>query len=75
MSTQLEPLYQLLAKDIKCKWGRPQAKAFQQSKNMLVPSQLLVHFNPELPLKLACDAFVYGIGAHRMPDESEKCIG
>ena len=41
-------------------------------------SNLLVHFNPQLPLFLACDGSAYGIGAvqtHRMPDGSEQPIG
>jgi len=78
MSTQLAPLYKLLAKDVRWKWEKPQENAFNQSKKMLMSSQLLVHFNPGLPLILACDASAYGIGAvlaHRMPDGSEKPIG
>ena len=78
LSTQLEPLCRLLAKDVKWKWGKPQDKAFEHSKNMLVSSQLLVHFNLELPLILACDTSTFGIGAvlaHRMEDVSEKPIG
>ena len=45
---------------------------------MLVSSQLLVHFNPELPLILACDASSFRIGAvlaHQMPGGLEKPIG
>ena len=40
-------------------------------------SQLLVHFNPSLPLTLSCDASAYRLGAvlaHRFPDGSEKPI-
>ena len=45
---------------------------------MLQSSQLLVHFNPQLPLMLSCDASAFGIGAvlaHKMSDGSEKPIG
>ena len=45
---------------------------------MLQSSQLLVHFNPQLPLMLSCDASAFGIGAvlaHKMSDRSEKPIG
>ena len=78
LSTHLEPLYRLLAKDSKWKWTKVQEKAFEESKNLLQSSQLLVHFNPELQLILACDASAFGIGAvlaHRMPDGYEKPIG
>ena len=53
-------------------------KAFQASKDLLTSSQLLVHFDPTLPLILACDASPYGIGAvlaQRMPDGQERPIG
>ena len=78
LSTHLEPLYRLLPKDSKWKWTKVQENAFEESKNLLQSSQLLVHFNPELPLILACDASAFGIGAvlaHRMPDGYEKPIG
>ena len=45
---------------------------------LLTTDTLLVHFNPDLPLILMCDASSYGIGAvlaHRMPDGTERPIG
>ena len=71
LATQLAPLYQLLRK-------QQQKKSFQTSKKLLMSSRLLVHFNPDMELILACDASAYGIGAvlaHKMPDRTEKPVG
>ena len=38
-------------------------KAFERSKELLLSSQLLVHFDPNLEIHLACEASSYGIGA------------
>ena len=78
LSTVLSPLYKLLRQDTRWHWTSKEKKAFLESKQLLISSQVLVHFNPELELVLACDASSYGIGAvlaHRMPDGSEKPIG
>lgn len=78
LSTLLAPLYKLLGKDVRWEWSSEQEQAFQASKELLTSSKLLVHFNPQLPLLLACDASAYGIGAvlaHKMPDGSEQPIG
>ena len=78
LSTHLAPLYHLLGKDVPWTWSTAQKKAFQQSKQLLTSSKLLVHFNPELPITLACDASAYGVGAvlaHKMPDGTEQPIG
>ena len=67
-----------MGKDVPWQWGPEQKKAFEKSKQLLTSSQLLVHFDPSLPLTLACDASAYGLGAvlaHRFPDGSEKPIG
>ena len=78
LSTVLSPLYKLLRQDTRWHWTSKEKKAFLESKQLLISSEVLVHFDPELELVLACDASSYGIGAvlaHRMPDGSEKPIG
>ena len=74
----LFPLYRLLRRDKHWRWTKKENKAFQDSKDILILSMLLVHFNPDLELTLACDASLYGIGAmlaHTYPDDTEKPIG
>ena len=61
-ATVLAPLYQLLRKDVKWKWKSEQEAAFEEVKKLLKSSQLLVHFNSELPLILVCDTSPYGVG-------------
>ena len=62
LSSVLAPLYQLLHKDVHWKWSDREAEAFQHSKELLTSAPLLVHFDPSLPLVLACDAAESGIG-------------
>ncbi|XP_013385929.1 uncharacterized protein K02A2.6-like [Lingula anatina] len=77
LSTVLAPLHELLHEKAKWHWKAEQERAFQESKKLLQSSQVLVYYNPELPLLLSCDASPYGVGAvlsHRMPDGSDKPI-
>ena len=74
LSTCLAPLYRLLRKDVTWQWTSEQEAAFRKSKELLISSPLLVHYNPDLPLILACDVSAYGFGAllaHHMPDGRE----
>ena len=78
LSTVLAPLYKLLRKDTRWHWAEEEMQAFQASKDLLTSSCLLVHFDSQLKLILACDASSYGVGAvlaHQMPDGSELPIG
>ncbi len=78
LSTVLAPLYELLKHKEAWHWVREQNEAFQRSKELLLSSQVLVHFDPKLEIQVACDASDYGIGAvlsHTMPDGSEKPVG
>ena len=73
----LVPLHKLVRKDVKWEWGDEQNIAFQKAKNILCESSYLVHYDPQKPLILACDASPYGLGAvlsHEFPDGSEKPI-
>jgi len=52
-------------------------QAFRLAKESLTSSKVLVHFNPDLPIVLECDASQYGIGAvisHRFPEGVERPI-
>ena len=77
LSSTLAPLHRLLRKNSTWTWGPEQQKAFKEAKSQLTSSCLLVHFDPDRELILACDASPYGVGAvlsHRMDDGSEKPI-
>jgi len=76
----MAPLYKLLQKKQAWIWESPQETAFVESKELLLSSQVLVHFNPKLEIRLACDASTcnYGIGAvlsHKLPNGQEKPVG
>ena len=82
MSSVLSPLYQLLQKSTKWKWTDSEHKAFVASKELLLSSHLLAHFDLKLKLKLkltlAVDASAYGLGAvlaHKYLNGSERPIG
>ena len=77
LSTIEAPLNRLLNKDVQWSWGTAQRNAFQILKQQLMSAEVLVHFNPELPLILSCDASPYGVGAvlaHRMNDGTERPV-
>ena len=77
LSLKLAPLYHLLNKKQKWEWSTAQAKAFQTAQEALQGDSLLVHYDTQKPLILACDASPYGIGAvlsHIMPDQQERPI-
>ena len=61
LSTELAPLYRLLRRREAWKWSTEQQKAFKKSKELVMSSQLLVHFDPKLKICLAYDASAYGV--------------
>ena len=77
LSTLTAPLNKLLRKQQPWEWGEEQKLAFEKCKEALTSDKLLVHYDPQKPLVLDCDASPYGIGAvisHTYPDGSERPI-
>ena len=77
LSSVLSPLYRLLQRTVQWTWGRAEQQAFNEVKNSLTADSLLVHYDPNREMILACDASPYGIGAvlsHRMDDGAERPI-
>ena len=77
LASRAEPLYRLTKKTSNWHWGAEEQACFQDLKNVLTSEQVLVHFDPDKPIGLACDASSVGIGAvlfHRLPDGSERPI-
>lgn len=77
LSGKLKPLYDLTSKGREFCWNRECEEAFQWAKTELVSDRILIHFNSNKPIRLACDSSQYGIGAvllHVMPDGAERPI-
>jgi len=77
LSTTTYPLNQLLQHNSKWSWSKACESAFQKLKRRLSSKPILAHYDSTLPLKLACDASPYGVGAvisHVMPNGEEKPI-
>ena len=61
----------------KWKWSHECDEAFKKLKEQLCCKPILIHYDPSLPLKLACDASNYGVGAvlaYVLPNGEEKPI-
>lgn len=77
LSTKLAALHNLLRNDVEWKWTDECESAFRNVKECLCSSPVLAHYDPKLPLVVACDASPYGIASilsHRYPDKSERPI-
>lgn len=77
LSTLIAPMTGLLQKDVKWEWSPSCQKSFEEAKKQLLSNRVLVHYDPQLPLILACDASPVGVGAvisHKMPDGNEKPV-
>lgn len=77
LADTLHPLYNLLKAKSKWEWTPSCDRAFKQIKQLLTSADILVHYNPDLPLCLTTDASDFGISAvisHIMSDGSERPI-
>ena len=63
VATHMAPLYKLMEKDCKWEWTDDCNQAFLKCKDMLTCDAVLVHYDSAKPIKLACDASSYGLGA------------
>ena len=77
LSSVLAPLHSLLRKSMRWSWKPEHEKSFRTSKELLMSTRVLAHYDPEKELVLSCDASPYGVGAvlaHRMSDGSEHPV-
>ena len=77
LSTILRPLHELLVQGKQWKWTQRCEDAVNKVKQLITSDVVLTHYNPDLPVTLACDASSYGLGcvlSHIMPDGTEQPI-
>ncbi|KAL1446934.1 hypothetical protein WDU94_009845 [Cyamophila willieti] len=77
LASLLHPLNNLLRKGEKFHWTDQCEKSFQKVKEQISNDNVLVHYNPDLPVTLATDASPVGLGAvlsHRYDDGTERPI-
>ena len=58
----MAPLYKLVQKKQKWIWTEECDSGFQTCKEMLTRKAVLVHYDSNRPIKLVCDAYLYGPG-------------
>lgn len=77
LSDVCEPLYKLTRQDEEFKWTKKCQAAFDEVKKKLSTSPVLAHFNPSIPIGIACDASSKGVGVvlyHKYDDGTERPI-
>ena len=62
------PLTYLTKKDVEMQWGPPQQRVFQQLKDALCDSPILVFPYPKLPYTMVTDASGTAVGGVLMQD-------
>ncbi|CAG4958446.1 unnamed protein product [Colias eurytheme] len=59
----LDPLHNLLRKDVKFLWTKDCQESFDKIKELLCSKPILKIFDPEQPIKIYTDASIKGVGA------------
>ena len=70
-------LYKLIEKNAIWEWKNECDNSFQVLKQRLSESPVLSMYDPDIPLKVDCDASKYRLGevlSHKYPDETKKPI-
>ena len=58
-----EPQNNLQHKNFTWKWTNMEQRAFNETKKLILKSEMVVHYNPTLPIHLACDSSSFGVKA------------
>ena len=77
LSTLLHLLNNLLREGVPWSWQPQCQEAFESAKELLQSAKVLARYDVNLPIKLACDASSFGIGAllsHVMPGDEERPV-
>lgn len=77
LSEILNPLYDLVKKNTVFRWTRETEESMRLAKKKLASSEVLVHYDPQKQVRLACDASQKGIGAvlmHVLDNGQERPI-
>ena len=56
------PLNNLLKKEVPWEWTEQHQTSFEKIKQALTTTPVLTHFDPDIPIGLACDASAVGMG-------------
>jgi hypothetical protein len=77
LSSVVNPLNVLLRKETKWNWSKQCQLAFEKCKQLISADSCLTPYDVTKPIRLACDASAYGVGAmmtHVMDDGSERPV-
>jgi hypothetical protein len=77
LATEIHPLNELLDRDRTWVWNECCNRAFLKVNDMITSDGVLTHYDPNLPVRLACDASPYGLRSvlsHVMTDGTERPV-